>query len=130
MSWLFLLLFIFLFLIKIFVSLKLILRQVCCLFFFQLIKTFIIIFKFRTFLVYKNILFFYSGFVLVLQSISNLKKVFVSICSLLILFIERQKYAQKFWSWDLVYKKPFGYRVVHQNSLTSCLGQLIQHYVF
>ena len=28
-----------------------------------------------------------------------------------LLFIERQKYAQKFWSWDLVYKKPFGYRV-------------------
>ena len=31
-------------------------------------------------------------------------------------------YAQKVWSKDLVYKKPFGYRVIHQNSLTSCPG--------
>ena len=30
-----------------------------------------------------------------------------------------KKNAQKFWSKDLVYKKPFGYRVIHQYSLTS-----------
>ena len=35
-----------------------------------------------------------------------------------------QKYAQKVWSKDLVYKKPFGYRVIHQNSLTSCPGRI------
>ena len=33
-----------------------------------------------------------------------------------------KKYAQKVRSKDLVYKKPFGYRVIHQNSLTSCQG--------
>ena len=43
----------------------------------------------------------------------------------IIMFIEQQKkYAQKVWSEDLVYKKPFGYRVIHQNSLTSCPGPL------
>ena len=36
-----------------------------------------------------------------------------------------KKYAQKVWSKDLVYKKPFGYRVIHQNSLTSCPGLLL-----
>ena len=39
------------------------------------------------------------------------------------LFIEQQqKYAHRVWSKDLVYKKLFGYRVIHQNSLTSCPG--------
>ena len=34
-----------------------------------------------------------------------------------------KKYAQKFWSNDLEYKKPSGYRVIHQNSLLPCPGQ-------
>ena len=33
------------------------------------------------------------------------------------------KIAQKVWCNDLVYKKPFGYRVLHQNSLTPCSEQ-------
>ena len=45
-----------------------------------------------------------------------------------------KKYAQKVWSKDLVYKKPFGYRVIHQNSLTSCSGHdipyITHHWVF
>ena len=39
-----------------------------------------------------------------------------------------KRYAQKVWSKDLVYKKPFGYRVIHQNSLTSCPGLYLVSY--
>ena len=37
------------------------------------------------------------------------------------------KNAQKVWSKDLVHEKPFGYRVVDQNSLTSCPGLYLAH---
>ena len=40
-------------------------------------------------------------------------------------FIERQKYTlKKFGPETWCTKEPFGYRVAHQNSLTSCLGQV------
>ena len=41
-------------------------------------------------------------------------------------FIEQQKSAQKIWSYDLVKKEPFGYRVAYSGYfLTSCPGQLV-----
>ena len=45
-------------------------------------------------------------------------------CIIVYCLLNDKKYAQKVWFKDLVYKKPFGYRVIHQNSLTSCPGLL------
>ena len=40
-------------------------------------------------------------------------------------FMNEKKNAQNVWSKDLVYKKPFGYRVVHHGcSLMSCPSTL------
>ena len=34
-------------------------------------------------------------------------------------FIERQKYAQNIWSWNLVHEDPYGYRVVHHGYILT-----------
>ena len=39
------------------------------------------------------------------------------------ILLNDKKYVPKVWSKGLVYKKPFGYRVIHQNSLTPCPRQ-------
>ena len=48
----------------------------------------------------------------------------VKIVIIYIIYWTSKKYAQNFWSKDLVHEKPFGHRVVHHGHLlTSCLGQ-------
>ena len=49
----------------------------------------------------------------------------LSVIDLFKLFTERQKTLKKFGPTTWWTKKPFGYRVIHQNSLTSCPGQYV-----
>ena len=46
-----------------------------------------------------------------------------AILTVLLLFIERQKIRSKGLVQEPGLKKLFGYRAIHQNSLTSCPGQ-------